>query len=141
MDPDFVVLVKSTIFWLNWGLRVHMDLYALDFPKCSSKDLFATYQPQTRLPWNPNDIFTKYNNMRQHGTGYTFNSAQYTVYGLQCTVDLQQNVNYLNLYFKMYNFSCTPCLGGHNQMEVISIYTNLLYYITITFRFMDWSFE
>ena len=27
LDPDFVVQVKCTIFWLNRGLRVYLDLY------------------------------------------------------------------------------------------------------------------
>ena len=27
MDPDFVVKVKCTIFWLSRGLRVYLDLY------------------------------------------------------------------------------------------------------------------
>ena len=31
MDPDFVAQVKSTIFWLNRGLRVFLDLKEPDF--------------------------------------------------------------------------------------------------------------
>ena len=42
MDPDFVVHVKCTIFWLNGGLRVSLDLFARDFPKSSSQYLFCT---------------------------------------------------------------------------------------------------
>ena len=34
--------VKCTIFWLNRGLRVHLDLYAPDFPKTISKYLYFT---------------------------------------------------------------------------------------------------
>ena len=33
MDPDFVARINCTIVWLNYGLRVYLDLYALDFPK------------------------------------------------------------------------------------------------------------
>ena len=42
MDPDFVVQVKYTIFWLNIGLRVYLDLYAPDFSKTTSKYLFVS---------------------------------------------------------------------------------------------------
>ena len=42
MDPDFVVEVKCTIFWLNKGLRLYFDLFAPDFPKSTSKYLFCT---------------------------------------------------------------------------------------------------
>ena len=37
MDPDFVVPVKYTIFWLNRGLRVYLDVYASDFSKSTSQ--------------------------------------------------------------------------------------------------------
>ena len=33
MGTDFVLPVKFTIFGLNRGLRVDLDLYATDFPK------------------------------------------------------------------------------------------------------------
>ena len=33
MDPDFVVQVKCTIFGLNRGFRVYLDLYAQEFQK------------------------------------------------------------------------------------------------------------
>ena len=39
MDPDFVVQGKFTIFWLNGGLKVDLDLDAPDFPKSISKYL------------------------------------------------------------------------------------------------------
>ena len=41
MDPvtDFVVKVKCTIFWLNRGLRIYLDMYVLDFQKSTSKHL------------------------------------------------------------------------------------------------------
>ena len=39
MDPDFVLHVKCTIFWLNRGLRVYFDLHPPDFPKSTSKYL------------------------------------------------------------------------------------------------------
>ena len=42
MDPDFVVQGKFTIFWLNRGLKVDLDLDAPDFPKSISKYLFCT---------------------------------------------------------------------------------------------------
>ena len=42
MCTDFVLQVKFIIFWLNRGLRVHMDLYAPDFPKIISKYLYFT---------------------------------------------------------------------------------------------------
>ena len=29
--PDFILHVKWTIFWLNKGLRLNLDLYAPDF--------------------------------------------------------------------------------------------------------------
>ena len=37
MFTDFVLKVKCTIFWLNRGLMVYLDLYAPDFPKSTSK--------------------------------------------------------------------------------------------------------
>ena len=37
MFTYFVLKVKCTIFWLNRGLMVYLDLYALDFPKSTSK--------------------------------------------------------------------------------------------------------
>ena len=48
MDPDFVVQVKCTIFGLNRGLRVYVDMYALDFykKKSTSKYLFCTDQTE-----------------------------------------------------------------------------------------------
>ena len=36
LDPDFILHVKFTIFWLNKGLRVYLDLHVLDFPKNTS---------------------------------------------------------------------------------------------------------
>ena len=42
IDPDFVVLVKFSIFWLHRVLRVYLDMYAPDFPKNTSKYLFCT---------------------------------------------------------------------------------------------------
>ena len=41
MDPDLVVQVKCTVFWLNWGFRVYLNLLAIDFPKRSSMYLFG----------------------------------------------------------------------------------------------------
>ena len=32
-DPDFILQVRCTIFWLKRGLRVCLDLYAPDFLK------------------------------------------------------------------------------------------------------------
>ena len=37
MGTDFFLQVKCTIFWLNIGLRVYLDLYVPDFPKSTSK--------------------------------------------------------------------------------------------------------
>ena len=37
MGIDFVFKVKCTIFWLNIGLRVYLDLYRPDFPKSTCK--------------------------------------------------------------------------------------------------------
>ena len=31
MDPEFVVEVKRTIFWLNRGWRIYLDWYAAEF--------------------------------------------------------------------------------------------------------------
>ena len=42
MDTDLVVVVKCTIFWLNRGLRVYLDLFALNFQKSKCKYLFCT---------------------------------------------------------------------------------------------------
>ena len=42
MGTDFVLQVKCTIFWLKRGWRVHLDLYAPDFPKSTSMYLFLT---------------------------------------------------------------------------------------------------
>ena len=39
MGTDFIFQVKCTMFWIKRGLRVHLDLYAPDFPKCTSKYL------------------------------------------------------------------------------------------------------
>ena len=36
-SADFVPQGKCTIFWLNRGLRVYLDLYVLDFPQNISK--------------------------------------------------------------------------------------------------------
>ena len=37
MGTEFVPQGKCTIFWLNRGLRVYLDLYVSDFPKSISK--------------------------------------------------------------------------------------------------------
>ena len=42
MEPDFVVQVKCSIYWLNRVLRVFLDLYTPDFPKSTSKYMFCT---------------------------------------------------------------------------------------------------
>ena len=42
MDPDFVVPVKCTIFWMNRGVRVYLDLYAPDFSKSYYKSFVCT---------------------------------------------------------------------------------------------------
>ena len=42
MDSDLVFQVKCTIFWINRDLRVHLDLYAPNFPRSTSKFLFFT---------------------------------------------------------------------------------------------------
>ena len=53
LDPNFVVGVKCTIFWLKRGLRVYLDLYAPYFPKSTSKYLFglSTFLVQNILFW------------------------------------------------------------------------------------------
>ena len=54
MNPDFVVQIKCTIFWLNRGLSVNLDLYAPDFPKSTSKYLFGLiiFLVQKTLFWS-----------------------------------------------------------------------------------------
>ena len=49
MCTDFVLQVKFTIFWLNRGLRVYLDLYASDFPKSTSQYFLhpSTFKSQT----------------------------------------------------------------------------------------------
>ena len=42
MCTDFVFQVKCTIFWLKRGLRVHLDLYAPEFPNSISKYLILS---------------------------------------------------------------------------------------------------
>jgi hypothetical protein len=37
MGTDFALQEKCTIFWLNIGLRVYLDLYVPDFPKSTFK--------------------------------------------------------------------------------------------------------
>ena len=37
MGSDFNLLVKCTIFGLNRGLRIYLDLYGTDYPKITSK--------------------------------------------------------------------------------------------------------
>ena len=37
MYSDFVVELKSSKFWINRGLRVYLDLYALNFQKFTFK--------------------------------------------------------------------------------------------------------
>ena len=44
----FVFQVKCTIFGLKWVLRIHLDLYASDFPKSMSKYLLFTL-PQCNI--------------------------------------------------------------------------------------------
>ena len=39
MDHEFIVRVEYTIFWLNRGLKLYLDFYALDFTKSTSKYL------------------------------------------------------------------------------------------------------
>ena len=46
----FFFKVKYTIFWLNIGLRVYINLYVQDFPKSTSKYFFfypSTFQSRT----------------------------------------------------------------------------------------------
>ena len=40
MGTDFVFQAKCTIFWLNRSLRVHLDLYAPDLYKITTKYYF-----------------------------------------------------------------------------------------------------
>ena len=40
MRTDFVLQVKCTIFWLNRGLMVYLDLYAPDFPKSTGSTFY-----------------------------------------------------------------------------------------------------
>ena len=40
--PDFIILVKGTIFWPNRVWKVYLDFNAPDFPKSSSNYLFCT---------------------------------------------------------------------------------------------------
>ena len=40
LDTDIVHQVKCTIFWLNIGLGVYLDLYVPDFSKSTSKSFF-----------------------------------------------------------------------------------------------------
>ena len=49
MLNDFVLQVKFTIFWLNRGLRVYLDLYSSDFPKSTSQYFLnpSTFKSQT----------------------------------------------------------------------------------------------
>ena len=59
MGTDFVIQVKFTIFWLNRGLRVYLDLYASDFPKSTSQYFLhpSTFKSQTPCERNhPNDV-------------------------------------------------------------------------------------
>ena len=48
MYTDFVLQVKCTIFWLNSGLMVYLDLYAPDFPKSTSKYLLLVKKHGSR---------------------------------------------------------------------------------------------
>ena len=43
MGTDFVLQVKHTIFWLNIGLKIYLDLYVRDFLKSTSKYFFFFY--------------------------------------------------------------------------------------------------
>ena len=49
MGTDFFLQVKGTIFWLNKGLRVYLDLYVSDFPKSTSQYFLhpSTFKSQT----------------------------------------------------------------------------------------------
>ena len=42
MDHDFVFQVKCTMFWLNRGLRVYLDLFLPNFSQSTIKYLFCT---------------------------------------------------------------------------------------------------
>ena len=44
MDPDFFIEVKCTIFGLNSGLSVYVNLYAADCLKSTFKHLFSLQQ-------------------------------------------------------------------------------------------------
>ena len=53
MGTDFVLQVKCTIFWLDRGLRVFLDLYVPDFPKSTPKYFLypSTFIVQNTLFW------------------------------------------------------------------------------------------
>ena len=50
MDPDFVVQVKGTIFWLHKGLGVYLGLYAPDLPKNPLSTFLASVSVQYKTP-------------------------------------------------------------------------------------------
>ena len=54
MDPDFVVHVKRTLFWLNRALSVYLDMDVLNFPKSTSKFPFClnTLLVQNTVVWS-----------------------------------------------------------------------------------------
>ena len=56
MDPNFFVQVKYTMFGLNRGLRVHLDLFAPDVSKSTffASVLFSTKHPILEAFWFKN---------------------------------------------------------------------------------------
>ena len=81
MYPDFIVQAKSTIFWLNRGVRVYFDLYVPNCPKMTYFLLKLHFFLPLKVMLSNYLVLNNYLKVLFGNQAYTTQNIPLTIYG------------------------------------------------------------